>query len=37
MATKTKILGPADEQTTRFFEKCTDLKKPYALFKFNGA
>ena len=26
---KAKILGPADEQTTRFFEKCTDLKQPY--------
>ena len=23
---KAKILGPADEETTRFFEKCTDLK-----------
>ena len=36
MATQTKILGPADEQTTRFFEKCTDLKQPY-LSSTNGA
>ena len=26
---KAKILGPADEQTTRFFQKCTNLKQPY--------
>ena len=26
---KANILGPADEQTTRFFEECTDLKQLY--------
>ena len=26
---KAKILGLADEQITRFFKTCTDLKQPY--------
>ena len=28
----TKILGPADEQTTKFFERCTDLRSLQPLF-----
>ena len=31
------MLGPVDEQTKRFFQKCTNLKAAIALSKFNGA
>ena len=30
---KANILGPADEQTTRLFEKCTNLKQPFVKLK----
>ena len=32
-AAETKIFGHADEQTTRFFRKCTNLKQPYCFIK----